>query len=63
MLHYDVDSFNLRDSVKQLQACHTDRQLCQCYQYEVKCLTDFIERLTLSFKELREARKGGINAN
>jgi hypothetical protein len=56
MLHYDVDSYNLHDSIKLLQKCKTDRQLCQTYQYEVRRLTDFIERLTLSFNDIRNAR-------
>lgn len=51
-----LDSFNLQDAVNRLIACRNDRELCQRYQFEVRELTDYIERLTIFFKDLRESR-------
>ena len=51
-----LDSFNLQDAVNRLIACRNDRELCQRYQFEVRELCDYIERLTISFKNLRESR-------
>lgn len=56
MFTYNVDSFVLDDAEKRLIACKTERELCQRYQYEIRQLCDYMERLTISFKTLRESR-------
>lgn len=56
MFSYNVDSFVLHDAEKRLIACKTERELCQRYQYEIRQLCDYMERLTISFKTLRESR-------
>ena len=50
-----LDAFSLSAAEDRLTKCKTDRELCQRYQYEVRELTDYIERLTIFFKELRES--------
>ena len=56
MFTYNVDTFNLHDAENRLIACKTDRELCQRFQYEIRQLSDYMERLTISFKNLRESR-------
>ena len=56
MFSYNVDSFVLHDAENRLIACKTERELCQRYQYEIRQLCDYMERLTISFKNLRESR-------
>lgn len=56
MFNFSLDAFTLEAAEKRLTACKTDRELCQRYQFEVRELTDYIERLTIFFKDLRESR-------
>lgn len=51
-----LDVFSLSGAEDRLTKCKTDRELCQRYQYEVRELCDYIERLTIFFKDLRESR-------
>ena len=51
-----LDTFSLTAAEDRLTKCKTDRELCQRYQFEVRELTDYIERLTIFFKSLRESR-------
>ena len=51
-----LDVFGLTAAEDRLTKCKTDRELCQRYQYEVRELCDYIERLTIFFKDLRESR-------
>lgn len=51
-----LDVFSLSAAENRLTKCKTDRELCQRYQYEVRELTDYIERLTIFFKDLRQSR-------
>ena len=51
-----LDIFSLTAAEDRLTKCKSDRELCQRQQYELRELTDYMERLTIFFKSLRESR-------